>query len=895
MNDQPPSITLLTANQRLSAYLHKQYDNAQQSLNLTTWPSLDCLPLHRWLIRTFETLYDLRLILTEAQELALWEKIITHALNNNTDFVLLRPFATAQTASEAWQLLKQWQLPLTLLRNSASEDIQHFYQWAQTFENICREQHWLTPSDCADILLQAVKNLSVNLPQHLILAGFEELPPQLTQLCESLASLTHIHHLPSAASLLELLNAIHNNKNLLNAETKISQPLLHSIGLLDTTQELRTMALWAKKTLLNHPQITLGCVVPDLNSLRSKVERIFTEVFTSENPEYSNVPNLPFNLSAGLPLNKYPLIQTAFNILQLANPELNIEQISHLLRSPFIGGAESERTARAVLDIALRQVGERFLTLDNVLTLSKQQGQCASWIQQLTNFITVLHQQANTKHLTVTWAQIFIQLLESLQWPGERALNSAEFQQWQRWQTLLTEFTTLDVVMDQTMTFTAAHQHLQHLAQRTLFQPQSNEAPIQILGLLEAAGMQFDELWVMGMNDESWPKSAAPNPFIPIQLQRLHHMPHASAERELAFSQKLTTRFTKSAQRVIFSYSQRSGDMLLRKSHLISTFDEIALDDLIELPPSPTYDADYLEYVQDEHAPAVTAFETIRGGANVLKDQAACPFRAFAKLRLGATQLPNITSGLSAMERGTLLHEILESLWKTLDNQAILQGYDTDKLTALVHSIVTQALSQKAKKRPLSLKSRFIKVETQRLTQLLSEWLQLEKQRPFFRVIARESLQKIHFSGLELSLRIDREDELSDGSRLIVDYKTGLPRIEDWFGERPDDPQLPLYCLTSTHPIQGLLFAQIRISQSQFKGISTKDTGIAGVKPITDLKTAPPYTDWEQFQLQQRHILERLAQDFLQGYAVVDPKKAEETCRHCELQMLCRAYEEHCS
>ncbi|HVV69727.1 MAG TPA: PD-(D/E)XK nuclease family protein [Gammaproteobacteria bacterium] len=886
--NKPPSITILTANQRLSAYLRKQYDSAQQSQNLTTWLSLDCLPLSRWLIRTFETLADNRLILTEAQELALWEKIITTALNINNDFVLLRPFATAQTASEAWHLLKQWQLPLTLLKNSASEDIQYFYQWAQTFENICKKQQWLTPSDCTDILMQAVKNQSLDLPEHLIFAGFEELLPQTTQLCEALASCTHIHILPSSTTLLELLQTIDENKNLSNAETKIIQPLLYSIGLLDTTQELRTMALWAKKTLQNHPQTTLGCVVPDLNLLRNKVERIFNEVFTSENKE---TPSLPFNLSAGLPLNKYPLIQAAFTILQLASPELNIEQISHLLRSPFIGGAESERIERAMLDIALRQSGERFLTLENVFMLSQRHNQCPLWIKLLTTFSQVLYQQINAKHPPSTWAHFFIQLLESLQWPGERALNSAEFQQWQRWQTLLTEFCTLDLVINQEINLTAACHHLQHLAQRTLFQPQSKDAPIQILGLLEAAGMQFDQLWVMGMNDESWPKSAAPNPFIPILLQRQHHMPHASAERELAFSQKLTTRFTQSAKHIIFSYSQRSGDLPLRKSRLISAFDEVVLSDLIEPPQPRIYDPDCLELIQDEYAPPVLASEMIRGGASVLKNQAACPFSAFAKIRLGATQLPEITSGLSAMERGTLLHEILESLWETLDNKDTLQSYNDAQLTTLVHSLVTQTLLQKAKKRPLSLKSRFIKVETQRLTQLITEWLQLEKQRPFFRVIARESLHKIHFAGLELSLRIDREDELADGSRLIVDYKTGLPRIEDWFGERPDDPQLPLYCLTSAHPIQGLLFAQIRISQSQFKGISAKDIGMAGVKPIMDLKTEHQPIDWEQFQRQQRDILGRLAQDFLQGYATVDPKKTEETCRNCELQMLCRKYE----
>ena len=82
--------------------------------------------------------------------------------------------------------------------------------------------------------------------------------------------------------------------------------------------------------------------------------------------------------------------------------------------------------------------------------------------------------------------------------------------------------------------------HLTQLCEETVFQAEAPQAPIQVLGALEAAGMQFDAVWLLGMDDQSWPPSAAPNPLLPARLQRELGMPHASAQRELLFARHLT-------------------------------------------------------------------------------------------------------------------------------------------------------------------------------------------------------------------------------------------------------------------------------------------------------------------------------------------------------------------
>ena len=63
--------------------------------------------------------------------------------------------------------------------------------------------------------------------------------------------------------------------------------------------------------------------------------------------------------------------------------------------------------------------------------------------------------------------------------------------------------------------------------------------PIQILGPLESAQLEFDHLWVLGLTDEAWPRIPRPNPLLPIELQRSRGLPRSSADWELGFARRM--------------------------------------------------------------------------------------------------------------------------------------------------------------------------------------------------------------------------------------------------------------------------------------------------------------------------------------------------------------------
>jgi len=152
--------------------------------------------------------------------------------------------------------------------------------------------------------------------------------------------------------------------------------------------------------------------------------------------------------------------------------------------------------------------------------------------------------------------------------------------------------------------------------------------------------MQFSHLWVSGMSDDAWPPPAHPDPFIPCHVQRRFGVPGASPERDLARCEHVTSRLLDSAEHVVVSYPRLNGDQALRLSALYRGTGESAWErDRAGLASLTGRGAPPPESFTDDRGPALQN-SAIRGGASMFKDQAACPFRAFARHRLGAEGMP---------------------------------------------------------------------------------------------------------------------------------------------------------------------------------------------------------------------------------------------------------------
>jgi ATP-dependent helicase/nuclease subunit B len=832
--------TLVTAGQRLSRVLSDDFDRRQQADGKAVWPTPDILPWNAWLVRAWNRLSQVLasrgegppLLLSSAQQMKVWESII-EGQHRGRD--LVQPAATADSAIGAWELLHSWIGPLPEYEWQATADTRAYNEWQRTYARLLARHQWLDPALLPDRLLAHDPRLWLDLSQPLLLAGFEELTPLQCRLLDAFRA---------AGAKVESL-----------AETSDRCPTEYTFAGADTNAEIAAAAHWAAARLAEHPGCSIAVVVPNLGAVRARIERIFSEVLPPER----------VNISLGLPLVSYPIIFSAFTALRCAEGAVRLEDMGHVLRSPFFTGAARERSKRALADGALRRLGA--LELPLARTLDEVGRHCPDMHARLKAFRSRLR-EARPSGTPSYWAHTLSSLLDSLGWPGDRQRTSLEYQTLTRWKSLLGSFAALEVVTP-SMRLDEAVRNLRRLSAEDVYQPQTGASGVQVMGLLETSGLSFDYLWVMGLHDEVWPLPASPNAFLPAAAQRRANVPHATAERELHFARETTGRLRRSARHVVWSYPLHEDDRALRPSSLLPDCPRIELPAALPALPTggPVVDAPDLA--------AVLPDGPLRGGAGLLQDMSACPFKAYAKRRLGAGALDSPHPGLDAGGRGSLLHDALKFVWRELGGSDALQSPD---LPELVRVAVAKAIEENAA-RAAGLMGRFRELEQERLERLVLEWLQLERQRSPFQVYGVEHERPIRIGPLEMNVRIDRIDRLPGGQDVILDYKTNRKAPSAWDGDRPDEPQIPLYAVTHDAELAAVAFAQVIAGRPAFKGRAATPEVLPGVKA---------QNDFESMTVEWRQILEALAERFAAGHAVIDPRRGELTCRICDLAPVCR-------
>jgi len=169
---------------------------------------------------------------------------------------------------------------------------------------------------------------------------------------------------------------------------------------------------------------------------------------------------------------------------------------------------------------------------------------------------------------------------------------------------------------------------------------------------------------------------------------------------------------------------------------------------------------------------------------------------------------------------------------------------------------------------------------------VLLPWLHLEQNRKgSFRVAEAEQAHRLRLGDLELSLRPDRVDELEDGRRMVIDYKTRAPARSQWMGARPGEPQLPLYALLDDK-IEGIAFASMAEQPPQFVGLG-EGLGLSSPNEKSlQQQTKGVAEQWQELVEAWRGSLTALANDFIAGNARVDPVSG--ACRYCDLASVCR-------
>lgn len=867
-------LVVVCASHRQTQALQAAFARAQIARGAEVWETPQIIALQNFIAMLGCTaLADGRNpepILSDAESRVLWRICVN---DSRAGEPLLRAADAAQLAAEAWNLCHEYRLPLPL-DDRGFADIGHFNTWALAYQRQLKRLGALDASLAERQKLQRVREGDFELPTALVLAGFEEVTPRIADWI----------------SALQLRGV-----ELRQLSDQRSAQIPRCVSAVDGDCELRAAAQWALAQTLEAPQRRVAVVVADLQSRRAAVQRIFDEVLCPQfdAPDAHSSPR-PYNLTLGVPLAECSFVQTALRLLQLASGGLDAAALSALLCAGDWGHGEDERLERSALDARLRRDGWLQLDLAGLLAHASPALQTA-W-RRLTTLLPARRQTP------AEWNEAFTNFLDAAAWPGVRPIDSEEFQALARWREVLLDFSRLERVLGR-IPLSAAVSALRELTERTLFQPQSGDTRVQVMGQLEAQGLSFDALWVTGIDDERFPAASRPHPFIPHLLQRARGLPHASAERELAYAQTQLDAWCRRSSTLVLSYASAEGGAERMPSPLLAPWFEriesLAIDSLPLAWQQCSARAN-IEAIDDAHAPGPRAEAVLRGGTRVLGDQARCPFRGYALHRLAVRALETPAHGLQAYDRGNLVHDVLESLWSAWGEQRALQALSDDELRTQVGVAVDHALQVLQNKAPQRLQPVMRELEAQRLRELIVAWLAVERERAPFRVLKLEAHRPgeaqpeetvREFEGLRLRLRSDRVDVDERGQHIVLDYKTGARKPPPWAGGRPEDPQLLMYALIEPQ-VCAVAFARLSVGDIGLQGIAADDAYGPGIAAYSDDKNTRDAASWEALQGRWRGELTTLANEVRDGWAAVLPKHPRQSCRDCGLHAVCRIREQ---
>lgn len=838
---------------------------AQLAQGLRVWPSADVLPLEGWLTREIERCAAsgaaadrLPRLLTAAEEWLLWRECTAEAAGH---LELVNGAALAQDLRAAHRLALEVQLDLRALRAAPGTETALFLEVHHAVEARSRA---LGAASAAS-LLSRIPALG---DAPLLLGGY----PSPSPLLRSLTEARRARGLETQWARLEPVSG----------PPRVLMPA-------DELEELDHIAGWCRRRLAAHPEDRLLVVLPGPAGRRERLAALIRQAL---DPRGAYAPaeesGALVSLEGGGALSGQPAVAHALESLALLCGEaVPLDRLAPWLLAPF--WSEPPLEGRARLELWLRE--RAGLSLDRPAlraALHAAPGpfeaaarSCAAQLDRAES--TLRHASGSPRE----WSERFRGALRELGWPGAGAQSSLEQQTQLRFHELLDEFGQLSAALG-TLSRAAALERLGELAAQTSYRPADEDAVITLTASLADPVVRYEGIWVAGLHAEAFPQPLAPDPFVPLAAQLAAGSPGASAAGRLAEAHSLLAAWRAAAGELVLSMPRRSEDLDLLPSPLLAPWaeggaaQESGKDEPLWLALR-AHRADQCESWEDAGLPWDTR-EPLPAGTRSIELQNLCPFRAYAELRLGGTELTEREPGVAPDFRGRLLHAALQRLWSVLRDSRSLGRLAPAELDERIAESVSGAIEELSSAEDAPPPAPALARERRRTERLMRQLLDLERQRNAFTVRHTEYASHIDLGGIRLRVRMDRIDALDEGGLAILDYKSGRPVSVDWYGERPSHPQLLTYLTAFGAEVIALATVNVTAREVRFQGIAAGPNLLPRVLGVKGPEGAE--APWPARVREWGDVVRRLARDFAAGVATVDPKPG--ACDYCPVSSVCR-------
>jgi len=799
------SSQILTANRRLARVLAKEFGKQQVASGKTAWRSPSISSWQDWLgelLSTAEQQQSLPTRINGHQSRVLWERCLRREISDP----LLNIGLLVRQSRDAWSRLHEFGVPLDECGRAAQGNDQRlFARAALNYQSILDREHWVDDAGVATLVADLISAGQVTLPVRVSIAGFDRIVPQVKKVLDA-----------ACASGMSVEVAQATDSRAQGAVTAYE----------NSAAEMRAAGAWARRELEAAPESCVAIVATNLEQNAAEYGRLVREGFVPGWRFGGPAHRSAVNVSYGRKLTDYPAIAIALLALRWLHDDLTGHDVSLLLRSPIIGSGDT--SGRGRLEMRLRQMPDRAWSPEMLLA-EIDEGELSpdarDWLERV-KYLETLRSESARRDTPPSWAVVIDDTLKKLNWPGDRSLDSVEFQLINRWRELLNDLARLELVSP-TLTISEALSRLAAMAAETVFQPEVEGAIVQVLGPLEAAGTEFDKLWVSGLTAANWPPAGRPLPLISLNLQRGYDMPDSVPQDTLDYARRVLDRLSSSATRIVCSYPLTDGDAEQSVSALLQHYDFNLLAGQQDpgWHAAKSVSACSLVPVPADPIPTVAADEVISGGSATIQRQLTEPFSAFAFGRLGINTIQAISFGLSASLRGNLIHDALRKLYSDLPSRADIASWGGDDLLGRINAALDKSF-----------------------------WRQMRNISPVLRQ--------------PLRLRVDRIDRLKSGEIVILDYKTGSRKGFVGANGLPKDMQLVVYACA----------VDAVVSDLGLVNIDSRSTSIDGAG-----KQLTPDLDWDEALVSWTTLVETAAKQIQRGDVRINGRQNTPSARPLSL------------
>ncbi len=820
--------------------------------------------------------------LNHMQENWLWEQVIRADLSKMTALSGQSAASVrglAGHARDAYALMQEYRIDIGELA-CAGEEADALMRWIGAVRKQLDDSALCGRMLAADVgpqLLQCMGDIDT--PERLLLAGFDVFTPM-------------------QQALLSALQGADVRLEQVQDESKTEASTLYVCA--DVQAECNHIATRVRTVLDEYPQARIAISTSEAVKDTSVLRRAMNDVLM---PEYCCDPAcaMPAVSMSGDVLSDTPMIRQLLHMLTLAGAYvLSFDECSSLLFSPWLKGFDDEYIGRAELDVIFRRQNRHSMTFKSLLHAADVQA-----LPGLLSALKVLAGWNRHQRPANDWVKAVHELLKQtgfvrldLDKTGsdktgsdktdsdhEVQRSNLEIRQMNAFRDVLISLVAVDA-MGESLSWMRFLALLRTGCSEVRLAQAAKYPNVTVMPLTQMAGLQFDHIFVMGLDDEAFPSPVRPYPLLPAGVQKKYALPGSIGTIVYEAAQRLWTSLLRSAPNVEISYARQRDDKEVFVSSFIADL-EVHACIALETQPLPLE----TEGMDDDLAVPLPVGQAVRGGTSVIGNQSACPFRAFATHRLGIAALGETTPGIEATNKGSLIHLALEYIWQKLGRQAALAALDTDETIALVDAAIDHAWTEAY----VVADSRTRDYEKKRMRRVLLEWLELELNRPDFRVAATETpyhmqLPELSDHQFKVNIKADRMDVDASGRRILIDYKTGAKQsAAKWLNERIEAPQLPQYALAAGLGVDdAVTFARVRSGDMEYEGLCGEDIGIEGIMACDGQRGRPE--DWQTVLDDWKTHINALATEFVEGRCDVSPRDVH-ACKYCSFEAICRIEE----